>query len=250
MRTHAIHTPRVVQRIDGPINLYRRTPDSMALDDLCFDLNARYAHATVIQSAYTRKALAQSGYTPVRPVIIHNAVDPTIFYPAKEALPAPGKNEPLRIVAASWSDNPGKGAAVYRWLDAWAGRCASRWGDCWQEEAGVRLTFVGRITSELKHWKTIEAIPSTDLADIYRAHHVYLTASRDDSCSNALIEAQVCGLPAVYFSSGGNPEIVEFGGVPFTNPAQLPAIFALLHANLHVYRAIVNPPTMPDVARR
>ncbi len=250
MREQADAKPRVVQRIDGPIHLYRRTPDSMSLDALCFDLNERYAHATVIQSSYTLKALAQGGYRPVRPVIVHNGVDESVFAPASEGLRLPGADEPLRVVAASWSNNPGKGAGVYQWLDAWLGRCKARFGQAWRGKVGVELTFVGRINVELRHWNRIEALPSQELAKVYQQHHVYLTASRDDPCSNALIEAQRCGLPALYLVSGGHQELVGFGGVGFERPAELPELFETMRRSLDMYRALVQPPAMTDVARR
>ena len=49
-----------------------------------------------------------------------------------------------------------------------------------------------------------------------------MTASEDDPCSNALIEAIHCGLPAVYLESGGHNELVGGGGVGFSSPHQVP----------------------------
>ena len=230
--------PRVVQRIDGPINLYRRTPDSMELDRLCFDLNRRYAHATVVQSSFTLAALAEGGYRPARPVVIHNAVDPGVFSPASEPIAPPAPGERLRVIAASWSNNPGKGAAVYRWLDEHA------------DHDRFEFTFAGRVGVALRNWRLVDAQPSAELAALYREHHVYLTASRDDPCSNALIEAQTCGLPAVYFQSGGHPEVVQFGGLPFRSPMQIPSLLERLRMHLCVYRGQLSPPGMRDVARR
>lgn len=236
MREQGSLRPRVVQRLDGPINLYRRTPDSLELDRLCMDLNRRHAHATVVQSAFTLRALAEGGLSPVRPVIVHNAADPEIFTPG--AAPAPAEGEPLRVIAASWSDNPGKGAAVYRWLDEHA------------DHERFAFTFVGRVRAPLERWRVVEALPSEGLAALYREHHVYLTASREDPCSNALIEAQSCGLPAVYLRSGGHPEVVQFGGCGFEAAHEVPGILERLRANLESYRAQLSPPTMADVAGR
>ena len=42
-------------------------------------------------------------------------------------------------------------------------------------------------------------------------------ASECESCSNALIEALSCGLPAVYLNDGGNAELTGFGGLPFAD---------------------------------
>lgn len=231
-------SPRVVHRIDGPINLYRRTPDSLELDELCFDLNRRHAHATVVQSAFTLGALAEGGFMPVRPVIVHNAVDPAVFVAGDSPAPAPGEGERLRVIASSWSDNPGKGAAVYSWLDRHA------------DHDRFEFTFVGRIRAQLRNWTCVEAQPSDALAELLRGQHVYLTASRDDPCSNALIEAQSCGLPAVYLRSGGHPEVVQFGGLGFMTPMEIPGILERMRSHLDLYRAQLSPPTMADVAQR
>ena len=53
-------------------------------------------------------------------------------------------------------------------------------------------------------------------------------ASRDDPCSNALLEALACGLPAAYLRSGGHPELVGEAGIGFDEPEELPAVLARL----------------------
>jgi hypothetical protein len=51
-----------------------------------------------------------------------------------------------------------------------------------------------------------------------------LTASQSDPSSNAVVEALSCGLPAVYFHDGGHPELVEFGGIGFRAPEEIPGV--------------------------
>ena len=45
--------------------------------------------------------------------------------------------------------------------------------------------------------------------------------SQDDPCSNSLIEALHCGLPAIVLNSGGHPEIIGNAGVKFKNRKEI-----------------------------
>ena len=47
-----------------------------------------------------------------------------------------------------------------------------------------------------------------DAPGIYRSADVYVTTKHMDPCPNAVIEALACGLPVLYSSSGGVPEMV------------------------------------------
>lgn len=229
---------RVVHRIDGPIHWYRVTPESYGLDQQCFDLNATYASATVIQSWFTWSALRASAFRPVRPVLIHNAVDPGVFHARGRELAPRVSGRPLRLIASSWSDNPNKGAAVYEWLDRHL------------DPARVEFTFVGRIRVPLPRTRVVPAQPSEPLAELLRQHDVYITASRNDPCSNALIEAMACGLPALYYEDGGHPELTAFGGLPFRTPEQIPALLDRVGDNLGFYRNLIRVESMADICRR
>jgi glycosyltransferase involved in cell wall biosynthesis len=80
--------------------------------------------------------------------------------------------------------------------------------------------------------------------------HVYLAPSRDDPCSNALLEALACGLPAAYLRSGGHPELVGDGGLGFDSPEDLPALLARLRDELDERRRAISVPSLGDVAER
>ena len=227
---------RVVQRIDGPISILRGTPESLEQDRLCFEINSAYATATVVQSWHTFRSLGALGLTPVRPVLVHNACDPTLFN-RDAATPARPSGGPLRIIATAWSPNPGKGAAIYRWLDEHL------------DPARYAFTFVGNLQTTLKHAKVLPPVDSAALADLLRQHDVYLTASRNDPCSNALIEALACGLPAVYLNSGGHPELTRFGGLPFDRPDEIPALLDRIRAHRDTYRNLIAIPTIKDVCK-
>ena len=100
------------------------------------------------------------------------------------------------------------------------------WLDHHLDPTRYELTFVGRATGE--HFRADPRRRPVSVAassrDLLRAHDVYLAASLDDPCSNALLEALACGLPAAYRQSGGHPELVGDGGLPFEQPEELPDV--------------------------
>ena len=142
------------------------------------------------------------------------------------------------MIATSWSDNPRKGAHALSWLD---------------EQLDLdrfELTFVGQTSLRFRRIRAIGPIASEPLADLLRAHDVYLAASRDDPCSNALLEALACGLPAAFLRSGGHPELVGDGGIGFDEPEEVPGVLARLMEELEARRAAIRVPALTDVADR
>jgi glycosyltransferase involved in cell wall biosynthesis len=253
---------RVVHRVDGPLSLIRRTKEALDLDRKCYEINNQLAAATVVQSWAMLRATRELGFAPVRPVLVSNACDPGIFYPPGAGRPAAGASvtgdegrgggwgrgrggarlgtpeRPLRVIATSWSDNPGKGGAVYEWIDRNL------------DHSRFKFTFAGRLATPLKHGEFVEALPSRELAELLRGHDVYLTASRGDPCSNALVEALNCGLPAIYFDSGGHPELAQLGGLPFSHPEEIPALLERMAEHLGVYRRLIVTESIREVCGR
>ena len=91
-------------------------------------------------------------------------------------------------------------------------------------------------------------LDSNELAELLRAHDLYVAPSRDDPCSNALLEALACGLPAAYLDSGGHPELVGDGGLPFRTDEELPAVLERLVAEIAERRDEISIPRLADVA--
>jgi glycosyltransferase involved in cell wall biosynthesis len=223
-----------VHRVDGPIGVYRGFDDGT--DARIAELNRVFAHATVFQSRYSLERHAELGYRLADPVVIPNAVDPTIFHPPGSRATLDGRR--VRVVATSWSDNPRKGSETLRWLD--------RHLDADRYE----LTFAGRTAQRFDRIRAVGAIDSHALAELLRAHDVYLAASRDDPCSNALLEALASGLPAVFRDSGGHPELVGDGGLPFREDEELPEVLDRLVEEIEARRAAISVPAITDVANR
>ena len=91
--------------------------------------------------------------------------------------------------------------------------------------------------------------PRRSSAELLRGQDAYVAASLDDPCSNALLEALACGLPALYRRSGGHPELVGEAGVGFDGAEDAPAALDRLAADLESSRAAIVVPAL-DRRRR
>ena len=198
---------RVVHRVDGPVSLYRGRDDGA--DRRIAEINEGLAQATIFQSRWSLDAHRELGLDLREPIVIPNAVDPRIFYPPREREQLAGRR--VRVIATSWSDNPRKGAGTFDWL----ARAA--------DSSRYEFTFVGRSTEPLDGVRIVPPVGSGELAKVLRRHDIYVAPSIDDPCSNALLEALACGLPALYARSGGHPELVGEAGIPFELRDELPA---------------------------
>jgi len=224
---------RIAHRIDGPIQLYRGS-DSSA-DDEIFELNKEFATVTIIQSLFTLNKLLDLNYKPKNPVVIYNSINPDIFYPGNGIKNLSSK---IRIVSASWSDNPKKGGSIYKWLD-----------DNLDFDK-IEYTFVGRINEKLNNIKLIPPVDSNKLGDILREQDIYITASENDPCSNSLIEAMACGLPAIYRNSGGHPELVKEGGLSFNYPEEIPDLIATIASDYEKYISNIKINSIKDISHQ
>jgi glycosyltransferase involved in cell wall biosynthesis len=225
---------RMVHRVDGPIGVYRGFDDGT--DARIAAMNARLAHATVLQSRFSLDAHRRLGIGLVEPVVIPNAPDPAVFHPPEGREPLDGRR--VRVVASSWSDNPRKGGDVLRALGTVL------------DSTRFELTFVGRGPAGLTGWRVVPPLASGELAELMRRQDCYVAPSLDDPCSNALLEALACGLPALYRRSGGHPELVGEGGVGFAGPDDAAAALAQLVDELDGRRAAIAVPAIADVADR
>ena len=225
---------RMVHRVDGPISTYRGFDDGT--DARIADVNRELADATIVQSRYSLDAHRALGIELAAPALIPNAVDPAIFHPPAEREPLAGRR--VRIVSTSWSDNPNKGADVLDWLDA---------NLDWER---YELTFVGQLSQEFRNVRSVPPVPSEGVADELRRHDVFLAPSLNDPASNSLLEALACGLPAVYRRSGGHPELVGEGGLPFDTPEEVPAVLDALVLELDARRNAIRIPALSEIADR
>jgi glycosyltransferase involved in cell wall biosynthesis len=234
LRRFARRGARMVHRVDGPIGAYRGFDDGT--DARIADINAALASATIFQSEFSLAKHRELGFELRDPVVIPNAVDPGIFHPPADREPLGGRR--VRLIASSWSDNPRKGAETLVWLDRNL------------DPDRFELTFAGRPPAPFERFRVVGALDSGALADLFRSQDVYVAPSHDDPCSNALLEALACGLPAAYRESGGHPELVGEGGLAFRADEELGGVLDRLVAELDERRAAIATPSIESVADR
>jgi glycosyltransferase involved in cell wall biosynthesis len=225
---------RMVHRVDGPIGVYRGFDDGT--DERIARVNAELAVATVFQSRYSLEKHRELGFELRDPVVIPNAVDPAIFHPPASREPLDGRR--VRLIATSWSDNPRKGSDALAWLDRHL------------DYARYEVTFAGRAPAAFERIRSVGPLASEELAELLRGQDVYVVPSRDDPCSNALLEALACGLPAAYRDSGGHPELVGEAGLPFLEDEELGEVLDQLVGELDERRASIETRPISWVADR
>ena len=83
---------RMVHRVDGPIGVYRGFDDGT--DAWIARVNAELAAATIFQSRFSLEKHRELGLDLRDPVVVPNAVDPSIFHPPRQPRAAGGKTRP------------------------------------------------------------------------------------------------------------------------------------------------------------
>ncbi len=192
--------PLLFHRLDGIPSFYRG--EKGKADTLQSMIN-RLTDFTIFQSQYSRGSFAGLGVTPSRARIIHNGVDPLIFYPPASPLGFRG-NRTLRLISVSWSSNPGKGFTVLSRLS---------------QLPNVEVLFVGRWCPSIPPAKVtlLGEMPSLEVAEVLRHSDAFIQAGEHETCSNALLEALACGLPILFRDSGANKELAQPYGTALTN---------------------------------
>ena len=212
----------VMIRLDGPISLIRGK--DKYVDILLAEFIDLHASGLVFQSQWSKEQNKKlfDIKAPLE-TVIYNAPDKHIFYPKKNDFPS----KKIKIIAASWSSNSRKGFDIYTYLDTHL------------DFSRYDMTFIGNSPIGFKNITTHAPVSSLELADILRTQDMYLTASQNDPCSNALLEALACGLPAVALAQGGHPELIQKGGKLFTGESDVIPAIDKVAKNLDHYRSLL-----------
>ena len=184
-------------RVDGPISNLR--DNGLACDQDVYQASRLIADGVIFQSIWSKNENEQQGLEFDHAATIGNAPSSEYFF-RKTPIE---KDHYSKIVATSWSGGKMKGFEVYEYLDKNL------------DFSTFSMSFIGNSPYEFKNISHIQPLESRELGVALRNYDIYLTASRFDPCSNALIEAICCGLPAVVRDHGGHPEILQGGGVCF-----------------------------------
>jgi glycosyltransferase involved in cell wall biosynthesis len=195
-----------IHRVDGPMRLYNTFNDKRDL--IVNILNKYIADGTIFQSDWSRENSLKMGIMKnINEATIINSPNAKIFYKKKKV--KLNCNKKVKLISTSWSSNINKGFEVYSWLD--------RNLDFNKYE----MTFVGNSPVKFNNICNKEPMEHHKLSTELRENDIFILASKKDPCSNALIEAAHCGLPAVALNDGGHPEILSQGGILFNDVSTL-----------------------------
>jgi glycosyltransferase involved in cell wall biosynthesis len=222
---------RMVHRVGAVTSLYRGFDDGT--DVRVAAVNGALADATIAISQATIAMYRSIGIELVQPRVIYNACDDRIFHPRGRV--ALSRDRKIRLIGASWSDNPRKGAPTYCWLEQVLD---------WER---YEFTFVGNTSTPFERIRHVPPLPSHELAELFRQHDVFVTATENDAYSNALVEALSCGLPAIYLDSGGSREAVKEGGLAFREREEIPELLERLVGEYEERQARIALPTLEEI---
>ncbi len=195
-----------VHRLDGPMYNVRGTAINQILDKYISIINETLSDANIYQSEWSKhqcKFLGTKGHE--NEITVLNAPDTSIFFRKSNKK----QGEKTNLIATSWSNNILKGFDTYEYLDQNL------------DFKKFKMTFVGNTPINFKNIKHKKPLNSLNLAKELRKNDIFITASRDDPCSNSLIEGIHCGLIPLVRNSGGHPEIVKNKEFIFKNNEDL-----------------------------
>lgn len=223
---------KFVHRIDGPIFLIRNR--DFSIDKLIFKFSEKIASFSVFQSRWSFEKCKTLGFENNDFSIIHNAPDNLIFNKiGKLPFKSSGK---IRIIASCWAANPMKGFDTYKYLD-----------DNLDFEK-YDFVFIGNSPVKFKNIIHINPLPSKELAEELKNSDIFITASKNDPCSNSLIEALSCGLPAVVYNGGGHPELLMDGGELFDKKEEVISKIEKIVNNYNEYQKAIPEYKMEKIA--
>lgn len=223
---------KVGYRVSGAARM-RESKDGVVWGDRLQIEFSPFVHHTIFQSQYSRETFLAEGFGGDHTVIA-NGVDTTIFnqsvtrWPCGQGgvRPRPswdGKSV-FRLAIVTWSKDPNKGFEEYLQFD----EALDRMKD-------VEIWFIGRWPEDVRfrNIRTFSPRGHRRLAHLLKRCHGFLQMARFETCSNALLEAINCGLPAIYLDSGSAREIaadygVEYRGSPQEAIVELMANYAEL----------------------
>jgi len=217
------------------MRLYNKLTDKR--DHIVYLANKYLADATLFQSVWSQQQNHHLGLPENLPeTVISNASEPSIFNRV-------GKSEfsmerKVRLIATSWSKNWNKGFSVYQWLAEYL------------DFEKYEMVFVGNSPVEFKNIKHIPTLNSMELANKLKESDIYIFPSPIEACSNSLLEAMHCGLPAIAASGSSNPELVGKGGEIFSRPEEIPALLEKIIKNYHQYQANIAVPSIEEVGEQ
>jgi glycosyltransferase involved in cell wall biosynthesis len=189
-----------IHRIDGKLSNHR---NKIYWDELIKIQNKFISNATIYQSNWSKRLWEADLKSPISEVIINEA-DPDLFK-SNTRKHLSGR---INLIFVSWSDNKNKGSEYLEWVIKE------------RENYNLSLRIIGNL--EVKNKKDSKfAVKHNEMQNLYKQSDIFLFPAKNEACSNALIEAQACGLPVLALNSGGNPELILDSGETFNDVQEM-----------------------------
>ena len=233
---HLLKEKTVLHRVDGPVSLYQEN-NLFPVDKYIFKISRFVSDGTVFQSYWSQQECKRIGM-PSKPfeLVTINAPDPKVFFP-KNLLP-PSGDEKFKLIANSWSTNFNKGFDVLEYLETHL------------DFNKYEMTFIGRSPVSFRNIKLINSLPSLQLAEILREHHLFVTASFREACSNSLLEAMHCGCIPIARNTSSHPDIVADAGVLFDGQDDVLKAIDQAAENYEEFKAKSHLPSITEIGQR
>lgn len=194
---------QIVHRIDGPVCLVRGDRDKYKyVDSFIKTLSVSIADSLIFQTKWSKERVLDLWNIRLEKphrIILNGAKDFSFNRKQEPNI----RTRPYTIVMTSWSPNINKGFDDMLDFD----------DDI--KTLPVDVIFIGNSAQAFQNIKMYPPQPKEKVAKIIRASDCYITFSRNDPCSNALIEALNTGVDIFAKRSGGHPEILgpDFPGL-------------------------------------
>lgn len=208
-----------VHRIDGMFSLTRK--DGKKTDADVYDFAMNHADGVIFQSEWSRDEHKKNGLKiNCDETVIHNCAELDI----SEDFCHPKTTEKTRLITTTWSTNPQKGFALYEYLDQNL------------DFDKYEYVFVGRSPIKFKNIQIVGARTTLGVFYELTSADIFINAEENGTCSNSLIEALKCKLPAVGLNSGSTPEIIKRGGELFNDKSDVIEKIEMVANNLQEYK--------------
>jgi glycosyltransferase involved in cell wall biosynthesis len=223
-----------INRIDGPVFFIRNR--NLIIDKAFYLFNKSFCDGTIFQSNWSREKNYILGMQKNKfETTVLNASNDKLFNNKNKRRFNPNKK--IKIIATSWSSNMKKGFETYKWLDENL------------DFNKYEMTFVGNSPINFQNIIYKEPMNSEVLVLELKQHDIFITASQSDPCSNSLIEAIHCGLPAIGLNDGGHTEIIGTRGEVFNEKEEIPKLLELITQNYERYEFSMKLPTINEVGK-
>jgi len=167
--------------------------------------SSEVADHVVFVSEWLRKIYLDLGMEKEKTSVIMSGSDTLIF----NSIGATKKpvNRKFKVLTHHWSSNWMKGFELYLQLDKKLNEPALK--------NKIEFTYIGNVDKkyEFSNTNILQPLSGLELAEEIKNHDIYITGSLNEPSGNHHIEAALCGLPILYFNSGGIPEYCQGYGL-------------------------------------